>query len=43
MLSTVASAGVLIADITRIGNPSPSDDAAFGTTVAGIGDVNGRR
>ena len=35
------SATVLTTDVTRIGNPNAMKDAAFGTSVAGIGDVNG--
>ena len=35
------NAQVLIPKVTRIGNPNPAQDAAFGTSVAGIGDVNG--
>lgn len=35
------NAQVLIPKVARIGNPNPAQDAAFGTTVAGIGDVNG--
>ena len=27
--------------ITGLGNPNPAKDAAFGTSVAGIGDMNG--
>jgi hypothetical protein len=35
------NAQVLIPKVARIGNPNPAQDAAFGTSVAGIGDVNG--
>lgn len=35
------NAQVLIPEVTRIGNPNPASGAAFGTSVAGIGDVNG--
>ncbi|MGA8042928.1 MAG: FG-GAP-like repeat-containing protein [Terracidiphilus sp.] len=35
------SATTQIADLKRIGNPKPADNAAFGKSVAGIGDVNG--
>jgi hypothetical protein len=35
------NAQVFIPRVTRIGNPNPASDAAFGISVAGIGDVNG--
>jgi len=35
------AANVLVSDVTRIGNPSAAANAGFGTSVAGIGDVNG--
>ncbi len=43
LFAMVASAGtqVQVADVTRIGNPTPSANATFGRSVAGIGDVNG--
>ena len=33
-------ATVLTTDVTRLGNPNAAKDAVFGTSVAGIGDVN---
>jgi K319-like protein/FG-GAP repeat protein/centrosomal CEP192-like protein/VCBS repeat protein len=36
-----AGAQVQVPDVKRIANPSPGTDAAFGKSVAGIGDVNG--
>jgi FG-GAP repeat len=35
------NAQVLIPKVTRIGNANPASNAAFGTSVAGISDVNG--
>lgn len=37
----LTDAQILVPQVTRIGNPSPATNAAFGTSVAGIGDVNG--
>ena len=37
----LTNAQILVSQVTRIGNPSPATNAAFGTSVAGIGDVNG--
>ena len=41
LVPALTNAQVLIAKVTRIGNPNPVANAAFGTSVAGIGDVNG--
>jgi hypothetical protein len=41
LLPVWTNAQVLIPQVTRIGNPNPVANAAFGTSVAGIGDVNG--
>jgi len=38
---TNAQVPVLVPEVTRIGNPNPATNAEFGTSVAGIGDVNG--
>jgi hypothetical protein len=37
----LTNAQVLVPQVTRIANPNPAANAAFGTSVAGIGDVNG--
>ena len=37
----LTNAQILVPQVTRIGNPNPAGSAAFGTSVAGIGDVNG--
>ena len=37
----LANAATQLADLKRIGNPSPTNDAAFGRSVAGVGDLNG--
>jgi hypothetical protein len=36
-----SAATTQVADLTRIGNPKAADNAGFGRSVAGIGDVNG--
>src|SRR5215831_16300965 len=41
LVPALTNAQVLIAHVTRIGNPNPGAKAAFATSVAGIGDVNG--
>ena len=41
LFPVLTNAGVLTPEVTRIGNPNSATDAAFGTSVAGIGDVNG--
>jgi hypothetical protein len=41
LFPVLTNAQVLIPAVTRIGNPNPAKDASFGTSVAGIGDVNG--
>jgi hypothetical protein len=41
LFPVVTNAQVFIPRVTRIGNPNPASNAAFGISVAGIGDVNG--
>ena len=41
LLPSLANAEIQVPDVKRIANPSPATDAAFGKSVAGIGDVNG--
>ena len=38
-LLTNAQVLVLVPEVTRIGNPNPATNAAFGSSVAGIGDA----
>ncbi len=41
LLAASANATTQVADLKRIANPSPANDAAFGKSVAGVGDLNG--
>ena len=41
LLPVLTNAQVFIPRVTRIGNPNPASSAAFGISVAGIGDVSG--